>query len=217
MATGVITWGQRWWGKLRQPRHLHLQGYWLFASAVGLGMTTDLLGWLYERTYILQGIQFSWRWLALPSVYVPLLLGYWLSHSQGHQPQHPLRRGAMALMMGVWVMVILSQIIQGIVIAERAVYDPSNIAQFARLGQSKTVPETYTLPPRRAISALALATGTTTGSGGCLRISGQMGKLRDATPERVSPVNLARWYRGGFSPRSLGPWGTSFFPLRIPL
>ena len=147
MATGVITWGQRWWGKLRQPRHLHLQGYWLFASAVGLGMTTDLLGWLYERTYILQGIQFSWRWLALPSVYVPLLLGYWLSHSQGHQPQHPLRRGAMALMMGVWVMVILSQIIQGIVIAERAVYDPSNIAQFARLGQSKTVPETYTLPP----------------------------------------------------------------------
>ncbi|WP_159790265.1 hypothetical protein [Sodalinema gerasimenkoae] len=147
IASGVITWGQRWWGKLRQPPQLRLHSYWLFASAVGLLMTTDLLGWLYEWTYILQGIQFSWRWLALPGVYVPLLLGYWLSYGQGQPPQHPLRRGAMALMMGLWVMAIFSQIIQGIFIAERAVYDPSSIAQFARLSQIKALPESYHLPP----------------------------------------------------------------------
>lgn len=93
IASGVITWGQRWWGKLRQPPQLRLHSYWLFASAVGLLMTTDLLGWLYEWTYILQGIQFSWRWLALPCVYVPLLLGYWLSYGQAHPPQNPYVAG----------------------------------------------------------------------------------------------------------------------------
>ncbi len=147
IASGVFTWGQRWWGTLSKPPQLRLQGYWLFASAVGLLMTTDLLSWLYESTYILQGIQFSWRWLALPCVYVPLLLGYWLNYSQAHQPENLLHRGAVALMMGVWVMAILSQIVQGILIAERAVYDPSRIAQFARLAEIKAFPESYHLPP----------------------------------------------------------------------
>jgi hypothetical protein len=134
-------------GWLAKAPQLRLSSYWLVCSSIALLMTTDLLGWLYEPTYVLQGIQFSWRWLAIPCVYVPLLLGHGLAYSDRSHPSSPARRGTVAVLCGLLGVAIATQIAQGIIIAERANYDPSSIHHFARLASQKTVSDTYRLPP----------------------------------------------------------------------
>lgn len=134
-------------GWLAKAPQLRLSSYWLVASSIALLMTTDLLGWLYPVTYVLQAIQFSWRWLAIPCVYVPLLLGYWLATSDRSHPSSPAHRGAVAVLSGLLGVAIVSQMAQGIIIAERASYDPSSVHQFARLASQKTITDRYVLPP----------------------------------------------------------------------
>ncbi|MFP4653040.1 MAG: hypothetical protein ACLFM4_11530 [Phormidium sp.] len=134
-------------GWLPLAPQLGLSSYWFVSSSLALLMTTDLLGWLYEPTYVLQGIQFSWRWLAIPSVYVPLLLGHGLATRDRSHPSSPAHRGAVAVLSGLLGVAIASQIVQGIIIAERASYDPSSVHHFARLASQKTSSDTYTLPP----------------------------------------------------------------------
>ena len=48
---------------------------WLWLAGIPMAFMTDLLGWVYPLVQALQRIQFSWRWMGITSVSVPLLLG----------------------------------------------------------------------------------------------------------------------------------------------
>ncbi|MEN9205569.1 MAG: hypothetical protein Q6K70_07165 [Thermostichales cyanobacterium DRC_bins_46] len=48
---------------------------WLWLTGIPIAFMTDMLGWLYPWVQALQRIQFSWRWLAVTSISVPMLLG----------------------------------------------------------------------------------------------------------------------------------------------
>ncbi|MDC0834587.1 hypothetical protein POG22_16480 [Geitlerinema sp. CS-897] len=116
--------------------------YWSVASAIALLMTTDLLGWLYLVVPPLQRIQFSWRWLSVATVLVPLLLGDSLYRvARCFQPTDKrlqIVKGALAVLL--WGIVAWHGF-QGMLIAERAVYAPATLDKFARLSEAKQFPE----------------------------------------------------------------------------
>jgi hypothetical protein len=53
--------------------------YWLGVGAIALLMMTDILGWSYRLALPLQRIQFSWRWMGITTILLPLVVGYFLN------------------------------------------------------------------------------------------------------------------------------------------
>ncbi len=127
----------------------NIAAFWLFISLVALFMTTNLLTWVYQILVPLQRIQFSWRWLSLTTVTVPLLLGS-LLHQAGARgsskeefsdsPYHLIPwvgRGALSL--ATWSLVIIT-IVQGVKVTQKVDYQPEAIAHFASLAAAKEFP-----------------------------------------------------------------------------
>ncbi len=123
--------------------------YWLGAGWLAVLMMTDLLGWIYPWVTPLQRIQFSWRWMAITAVLVPLLVGSLLHQAQtwAHAPQSSrLRYGGAALGIlafglggfGLW---------QGAEVLQQAVYQPATIQQFTQLADQKVFPDEPQLRP----------------------------------------------------------------------
>ncbi|MGC9505137.1 hypothetical protein [Baaleninema sp.] len=124
--------------------------YWAAASLLALLSTTDLLGWLYSSFSPLQRIQFSWRWLSVATVLVPLLLGDQLSRivrwPTGLKLSFKLFKAAS--MVVLWGIVAWHGF-KGTVVADRASYDPPTIEQFDRLAEAKQFPEEPQQQPGR--------------------------------------------------------------------
>ncbi|MBP0005919.1 MAG: hypothetical protein J7642_19745 [Cyanobacteria bacterium SBC] len=128
-------------------RRRNLATYWTFASLVALLMTTDLLGWLYSWIPPLQRIQFSWRWLGIATVCVPLTLGDWLLRTATADSPQTWRRGVMGAVSGLLWLTVVWHGFQGMLVAEGTTYQPETIEQFARLARAKRFPEEPHLPP----------------------------------------------------------------------
>ncbi|MGB7519635.1 MAG: hypothetical protein WA896_08390 [Spirulinaceae cyanobacterium] len=129
----------------------NIVAFWLFISLFALLMTTSILAWVYQLLVPLQQIQFSWRWLSLATVTIPLLLGY-LLHQAGAKLSdaitltQPLSLpvsfsllSTWGLSVATWSLVIIT-ILQGVKVTQRADYQPEAIAHFASLAAAKKFP-----------------------------------------------------------------------------
>ncbi len=52
--------------------------YWCITGLITLLMMTDILSWIYALSTTLRRIQFSWRWMGITTLLVPLIWGYLL-------------------------------------------------------------------------------------------------------------------------------------------
>ncbi|NJO85892.1 MAG: hypothetical protein HC818_04135 [Synechococcaceae cyanobacterium RM1_1_27] len=182
--------------------------YWLGAGWLAVLMMTDLLGWIYPWVTPLQRIQFSWRWMAITAVLVPLVLGSLLHQAQtwahAPQPSH-LRYGGAALGIlafglggfGLW---------QGINVLEKAVYQPTTIQQFSQMADQKNLSRRAATATGHPVSLLALDHAGWSGPGGCAGISGARGDVSHAAGGSGSLAALARWPRGGSRDRPMAVW-----------
>ncbi len=119
--------------------------YWLLVSGVTLLLMTDLLGWVYPWVLPLQRIQFSWRWLSITTVMIPLLLGYLLSLGR-----HWGRRTVTAIF-ALLVMAGLTTLTwQGIEVIESAGFNASQVKRFQDLAAQMQFP--HQPPPPTATS-----------------------------------------------------------------
>lgn len=138
-AVGYAIVGSGW---IRPSTHQRLAVYWMLVSAIALLMTTDVLGWLYPLFPPLQKIQFSWRWLAVVTPLMPLLVADWLWRSDRANPSETEKQLLSTLLAGGLWFVIAWQAWQGLRVAETATYEPATIDRFAQLAAVKTFPET---------------------------------------------------------------------------
>jgi hypothetical protein len=109
--------------------------YWLLVSWITLLLMTDLLGWVYPWVLPLQRIQFSWRWLSITTVMMPLLLGYLLSLGRRWG------RRAVTAIFALLVMAGLSTLAwQGMQVIDRAGFNPSQVRRFQDLATQMEFP-----------------------------------------------------------------------------
>ncbi|MDX2272495.1 MAG: hypothetical protein NW237_11200 [Cyanobacteriota bacterium] len=109
--------------------------YWWLVAVVSLLMMTDLLSWIYPLLTPLKRIQFSWRWMSLTSVVVPLLLGYGL-HQSTYWVRGWRRLGAGILAVACFGLMAVT-VTQGSQILEKASFNPREMQIFTVLAQAK--------------------------------------------------------------------------------
>lgn len=114
--------------------------YWIIVSIIALAMTTDLAVKVYQNWPTLQRIQFSWRWLSLLTVFLPLLFADGLSTVKHWLRKTPAQKtiggiGGLAL---VVLMAIYS--IQGAQEMFEANYDRPVLERYAQYGNVQPFP-----------------------------------------------------------------------------
>ena len=131
----------QFWKRNRNTKNVSV--FWLLISLFSLLMTTSLLAWLYQLFVPLQKIQFSWRWLSLTTITIPLLLGYLFYQVRNIKLKEEnffyYISPSSLLRVLVWSLVIIS-IIQGVKVAQKVDYQPEVIAHFANLAVAKKFP-----------------------------------------------------------------------------
>ncbi|GAB4215270.1 MAG: hypothetical protein OHK0012_15080 [Synechococcales cyanobacterium] len=116
---------------LPQVRHWRWYGGLLLLSTVPLVMMTDLLGWIYAQVLTLQRIQFSWRWMAVTSVSLPVLWGLLASRlTPPWSRRTVILMAGLILLAGLWLWDSWS-------VRPRIAVNPSVIATFDRLAAEK--------------------------------------------------------------------------------
>ncbi len=113
--------------------------YWVLMSAIALFMMTDLLSWVYGVIPPLQRIQFSWRWLAIPTVTVPLLLGHLFFLAAVLLQRHKKRFIAVALA-GIVIATLTIRCNRSLQILARTPHHPDLYQQLTRLLLAKEFP-----------------------------------------------------------------------------
>ncbi|WP_017327494.1 6-pyruvoyl-tetrahydropterin synthase-related protein [Synechococcus sp. PCC 7336] len=117
--------------------------YWLLLSALAILMTTDLLSWTYDFALPLQRIQFSWRWLVLLCVTLPMLLGYGLEVAAGAGQSR-----AVTAVSGSFVLLLaIATLWQAKGVIDTAAYDAQTMQRFATLAAAKQFPQEPGQPP----------------------------------------------------------------------
>ena len=152
LVTGLaaVTWGllvyrgrsprpQRWQPPLQLQR---TTGYWLLISTVALLLMTDALGWLYPLLGPLQRIQFSWRWMSIVTIIMPLLLGYLLHLATALRRPKLMANG----LAGIITLVMTVSALQGIAVMEQAEQDPAIIERFTDLAAQTSFPVDPQMP-----------------------------------------------------------------------
>jgi hypothetical protein len=112
--------------------------YWVGTYLFSLLMMTDILGWVYAFVIPLQRIQFSWRWMTVSTVFMPLLLGYIFDLAWKQKAKH-LWSSLGLVILGLSLMGILAG--QGNHLLETAGFNREEVALFASLAEGKVFPQ----------------------------------------------------------------------------
>ncbi len=119
-----------------------MAAYWVGITLFTLLMMTDLLSWIYPLTGVLERIQFSWRWLGITTVLLPLIWGYLLQQAALWRGDLRRFRQLAGLWLAVGCFVMAAGVIgQSTQVLERAVFVPQQVDQFVQLSEQKQFPE----------------------------------------------------------------------------
>ncbi len=137
-----VVWDQTGTGVQVDPWLQRAAIYWVGTTLFTLLMMTDLLSWLYPLTGVLERIQFSWRWLGVTTVMVPLVVGYGLQIAALYLRQPTQSQG----LLGIWLALICfgataGVIAQGTQVLDRAVFVPDQVERFVQLASEKRFPD----------------------------------------------------------------------------
>lgn len=121
--------------------------YWVGTYLFSLLMMTDILSWIYAFVIPLQRIQFSWRWMTISTVFMPLLLGFIFDLAWKQKAKNLWSSLGLAIL-GLGLMGILAG--QGNHLLETAGFNPEEVALFADLADNKEFPQEPQSRPGRS-------------------------------------------------------------------